>query len=117
MALSNPLRILTVDQDHTVRIALEGELDRATVPKLARELAECDRRRTALVVIDLSGLEFLDAAGFRVLLEFGRRLRDSGRRLRLVNASRQIRRILKVVASMHAADMLDDWLEGPAFEP
>src|SRR4051812_30046883 len=92
------LRLLTVDQDQTVRIALRGELDRSTLELLARELRECDRRRTNIVVVDLAHLEFLDGAAFKLLLDFGRRLRGSGRHLSLVNASPQVRRILAVSA-------------------
>jgi anti-anti-sigma factor len=108
---SRTFRILTVDQGHTARISLQGELDRATLLTLARELLECDRRRTAVVIVDLAGLEFLDGAAFRLLLDFGRRLRREGRHLSLVNASPQVRRILAVTAMVHAADVLDEWLE------
>jgi anti-anti-sigma factor len=108
------LRILTIDQGHTVRIGLNGELDRATLVALARELLDCDRGNANVVVIDLAALGFLDGAAFRMLLDFGRRLRASGRHLSLVNPSPQVRRILEVSAMVHAADVLDEWLEEPA---
>ncbi|MEA2350705.1 MAG: hypothetical protein QOG41_54 [Thermoleophilaceae bacterium] len=117
MTLSSNFRLLTVDQGDTVRIALQGELERATILTLARELEECERRRTAIVVIDLARLEFLDGAAFKLLLEFGRRLRAGGRHLALVNPSRQVRRILEVSAMVHAADVLDEWLEDAHAEP
>lgn len=107
-------RVLAVDNDRTVRIALFGELDRSTLSALARELRECDRRRATVVVIDVSGLDFLDGAAFRLLLGFGRRLRARGSHLSLVNPSPQVRRILEVGAMVHAADVLDEWLEEPA---
>ena len=110
------LRVLTVDEGHTVRVSLFGELDRATLLSLARELAELERGEASVAVIDLAGLEFLDGAAFRLLLEFGRRLRHRGRHLSLVNPSPQLRRILEVGAMVHAADVLDEWLEEPAGE-
>ena len=97
-------------------MSLHGELDRATIVTLGRELADCLRKRTPLVVIDLAGLEFLDGAAFRLLLDFGLRQRDSGRHLSLVNPTRQVRRILTIVSAVHAADVLDEWLEEPVIE-
>ena len=41
------------------------------------------------------------------------RLRSEGRHLSLVNPSVQVRRILTVGAMVHAADVLDEWLEPP----
>jgi anti-anti-sigma factor len=107
-------RVLAVDQGPAVRIALHGELDRSTLVALARELRDCDRRGATVVVIDLSALDFLDGAAFRMLLDFGRRLRARGSHLSLVNPSPQVRRILAVSAMVHAADVLDEWLEEPA---
>jgi anti-anti-sigma factor len=108
------LRILTVDTGTSVRISLFGELDRATVVALGREFSACDRGPATVVVVDLSELDFLDAAAFRLLLDFGRRLRARGRHLSIVNPTAQVRRILEVTAMVHEADVLDEWLEEPA---
>src|SRR5215210_1111138 len=105
------LRILTVDRGEVVRIALSGELDRATLVALARELLECERGPASVVVIDLAALDFLDGAAFGMLLDFGRELRTRGGHLSLVNPAPQVRRILEVTAIVHEADVLDEWLE------
>ncbi|HKP89402.1 MAG TPA: STAS domain-containing protein [Thermoleophilaceae bacterium] len=115
MSLPNrSLRILTAHRGHTVRIAVFGELDRGTLLPLSKELEQCDRGPASVFVIDLAALEFLDGASFRMLLEFGRRLRRRGRHLTLVNPSPQVRRILAVAAMVHEVDVLDEWLEEPA---
>ena len=108
------LRILTVDHGEVVRIALFGDLDRATLVALVRELRECLRGPGSVFVVDLAALEFLDGAAFRMLLDFGRELRAGGRHLSLVNPTPQVRRILEVTAMVHHADVLDEWLEEPA---
>jgi anti-anti-sigma factor len=78
---------------------------------LAHELFECDRRRVSVLVLDLTGLEFIDAAAFRLLLATGRRMRARGRHLSLANPSPEVRRILEVSALVHAADVVDELLE------
>ena len=58
-------------------VHLAGELDIYTVPALRRQLARHDRLETSLVV-DLSGVEFIDSCGLRLrpqaVLEFRRRI-------------------------------------------
>jgi anti-anti-sigma factor len=107
------LRILTIDDGSSVRIAPFGDLDRGTLVALARELLACERGPASVFVVDLAALEFLDGAAFRMLLDFGRRLRATGRHLSLVNPTPQVRRILEVSAMVHEADVLDEWLEEP----
>jgi len=115
MTLPNrSLSILTVDAGDTVRIALFGELDRGTLVALARELRDCDSGSASVFVVDLRELDFLDGAAFRMLVDFGRRLRSRGRHLSLVNPTPQVRRILDVTAMVHEAEVLDEWLEEPA---
>jgi anti-anti-sigma factor len=111
---NHTLRILTVDDGTSVRISLFGELDRGTLVALARELSACERGPASVFVVDLAALEFLDGAAFRMLLDFGRRVRARGRHLSLVNPTPQVRRILEVTAIVHAADVMDEWLEEPA---
>jgi anti-anti-sigma regulatory factor len=41
-------------------------------------------------------------------------VRARGRHLSLVNPTPQVRRILEVTAIVHAADVMDEWLEEPA---
>ena len=112
-APSRTFRVFCVDQGRSARISLHGELDRATLATLAHELGECDRRRVSVVVVDLSNLDFLDGAAFKLFLDYGRTLRHEGRHLSLVNPSIQVRRILTVGAMVHSADVLDEWLDPP----
>jgi anti-sigma B factor antagonist len=64
-------------------VAVTGELDIATVPRLDRALrrAEVD---AALVVLDLRELEFPDSSGAHLLLAADRRIRRAGGRLVVV---------------------------------
>ena len=48
------------------------------------------------VVVDLSELTFIDAAGLRALARTADRLRQEGRRLHLVRPGRHLRRLLRL---------------------
>lgn len=67
-------------------LSLAGELDATTCPGLRRRLqAELPRCRT--LVVDLSGLDFLDVAGARVLAELVRAGSTEGVGIALVGLS------------------------------
>ena len=63
------LRIEVVPDRARVFIALAGELDLATVPALATEIAELRARGFERVVLDLRGLAFMDSTGLGLILE------------------------------------------------
>ena len=62
---------LTVRSDregavHTIQV--EGELDLATAERLERELTRAEATDVLSIVLDLSGLTFIDSTGVRLLL-------------------------------------------------
>jgi anti-anti-sigma factor len=80
------------------RLEVEGTVDLATVGHLRTELlAAVDRAVTegiAVLVVDLAGVDLVDATGLGVLLAAHRRARRGGCTLRLVRPSTQVARML-----------------------
>ena len=66
-------------------LAVRGEVDLATAPALEDALADAIRESDGALVVDLSGVEFLDSSGLKVLLRaralLGTRGPRAGRRL------------------------------------
>jgi|tagenome__1003787_1003787.scaffolds.fasta_scaffold20646955_2 anti-sigma B factor antagonist len=88
------------DEDFTVdvrregehaRVALTGELDIATVPRLAQVMREHDEAAT--VLLDLSALRFLDTSGLRAVIEEDQRATADGRRLQIVRGPAAVQRV------------------------
>jgi anti-sigma B factor antagonist len=91
--------ILDVREDgHRGAQAMEllGELDAASAPALRERLAEVATRGSGPLVIDLSGLDFIDSTGLSVLLNGKRRLSRKGRGFAIVCPPGHVRRILEV---------------------
>ena len=78
------------------RLQLRGELDLTTAPQLARLLDLLRRDGHRQITLDLSGLEFLCAAGLAVLLRADQALRAVGGRLMLTRPTRLARRVLAI---------------------
>jgi anti-sigma B factor antagonist len=78
------------------RLTLVGELDLATVPVLARAFDDLFGDDAAqMIVVDLTELEFMDSTGIHLLLKMAAACED-GDRLRVVNGSRAVVRVLDV---------------------
>ncbi len=78
---SGPLQVSeSRDGDGVLRIALEGQLDLVRVDEVASRLRQLrsERRRVRL---DLSGVDFIDSSGVRMLVVAVRNGRWSGYRL------------------------------------
>jgi anti-anti-sigma factor len=78
-------------------VAPSGELDIATVELLERALLEVERADSARIVLDLSGLSFIDSTGLRLLLDVNERCGGAADRLRVIAGSPAVERLLDIV--------------------
>jgi anti-sigma B factor antagonist len=104
---SMALTFTTEQVDPVTVLAVTGEVDLDTADALRDQVAEVLRDRPSELVLDLSGVGFLDSSGLGALLEVQRRLTDEGGYLRLVIASRHVRRVIDVTGMEHVLDIYD----------
>jgi anti-sigma B factor antagonist len=81
------------DATHVV-VAVAGEVDMATAPKLAGALrmhTDCD------VTVDLSAVTFLDSTGFAVLIHAYDALRQTGHTLRTTGEAEIVLTAMRIV--------------------
>ncbi|MEU0599570.1 anti-sigma factor antagonist [Streptomyces sp. NPDC006393] len=77
-------------------LELHGEIDIAAAVEIIPYLDRITARPGARVVIDLSGIDFFDCSGLRLLYRARARLLDAGGELRLVCTHPLTLRVLKV---------------------
>ena len=83
------------DKADTARIALFGEIDMANADEVEQQILGAIGNQLTAVTIDLSGLEYIDSAGLRVLFTLGSRLDVLQITLRLVvPTGSSIRRVI-----------------------
>lgn len=78
-------------------VRLVGEAD-VTTPALAEVLAAEAAKKPRLLLVDLSGLTFIDSAALNQIVQAHRKLRSDGCQLALVGPSRAVARILQLSA-------------------
>ncbi|MDI2127846.1 STAS domain-containing protein [Yinghuangia seranimata] len=75
---------------------LRGEVDIAVVNRCAPRLDELVARPHGLVVVDLSGVSFLDCAGLRMLIRIRSGTQVHGDRLAVVCAEPRVLRLFRL---------------------
>jgi anti-sigma B factor antagonist len=80
----------------TVVLVVSGEADLHVAPELRSVIMNVVDRRVASLVIDLSGVSFIDSTTLGVLLAASRRMKAAGGDLRVVIARREIRSVFEL---------------------
>ena len=105
------LDLTTRHEARATVVAVSGELDALTAPKLATHLDDVIRRHQGDVVIDLSDAEFIDSLGLHTLLNAQRRLARGSRALTVVCGEGPVRAAI-ALARLEDALGLDSSLDG-----
>lgn len=96
--MTNPLRLGIDVRQVSGRPVLfvTGEIDIYTAPLFKQSVVNLVSEGTNNVVIDLSGVTFMDSSGFGTLLGATRRLRPGGGGLHLAGPNSTIQRMLRL---------------------
>lgn len=98
-----------------VRIGLAGELDLSTADEVEEELESAEALGPAVLMLDLSGLSFLDSTGLRLVLAADDRARRDGRRLVLVRGPDPVHRVFRIALLEERLDFVEPgWTPGDA---
>ena len=88
--------------DDSIMVAVGGEVDVCTEGLLRDALLSIMREGGPKLLLDISGVSFMDCAGLRVLLTIRRRAELRGGFMRLTAVSRPVRRIIELTDAHEA---------------
>jgi anti-anti-sigma factor len=77
-------------------LVVSGELDIATVDQLATEARTALDSATSVLVLDFSGVTFVDSTGLGALVRIRNEAERHGKRVDLVGVRREVRRVLEL---------------------
>jgi anti-anti-sigma factor len=100
---SGEFRADSSSDGNEIHVVLHGELDLAGVEHAEHALRRAERDGR-VIVVDLSGLTFMDAAGLRVMLAANERL---GSRLTFRGCTPQVRRLLELTGTDGDLQLVD----------
>lgn len=84
-------------EGHTV-VELRGELDLSNAQALRDRLLEIAGREPVSLILDLSGLTFMDSTGISVLVAAERRALELGGALSLAGPQKVVARVLRITS-------------------
>ena len=90
------LRLEISEGAQSARIALYGEFDIASAADASRALQELLSRDLDAVIVDLSGLDFIDSTGVKFLVDGRETALARGVKLSLVHGGDPVKRVLTV---------------------
>jgi anti-anti-sigma factor len=93
-----PERVTIVDRGNVVIAGLTGDIDILNIGDLYAAVTRGMTNTAAGLIVDLSGVGYLDSAGVRFLFDLGKRLRRHRQELRIVAPDHTaVRRVLEIV--------------------
>jgi anti-sigma B factor antagonist len=102
MAISNLLQVTAEPLEGGIMVRAAGEIDVATVDLLRRQL-DTAREESASVLLDLSGVTFIDSTGLQLLLDASLDSAACDWAFSIVRPSRVVQRLIEVSGT---ADLL-----------
>jgi len=90
------LAIVTRSEADALILALSGELDLDSSSLLEQEIEAGAANGSPHLVIDLSGLEFIDSSGLRTLLRAHERARERDLRFSLIRGGPTVHRVFEL---------------------
>jgi len=91
-----------------VSVVITGELDLSTLPDAERQVAAAERAEPSVLIIDLSGLTFVDSSGVRPVLMAQDRARSAGRRLAVKLGEGPAVRVFQTLGLTAKLDLVPD---------
>lgn len=79
--------VLVTEREGTPVVAVSGEVDLHSVPQFRSAMQDAESKRdaeNALILVDLSEVDFMDSSGIGVLIAHHRELEEAGGGLRIV---------------------------------
>jgi anti-anti-sigma factor len=101
-----PFSVTVAENADGVTVTFKGELDLSGVD-VARNALERAGESEGMIVLDLSGLSFIDSTGLEVILRAARRAEESGRRLVVKRPAPYVRRLFELTAIDQSLDIVD----------
>jgi len=93
------LRVSVSGGDSYIVVALAGESDVYTYAQLRGALEAEAGKGSALLIVDLAGLEFMDSTGVQVLLDIRVLMNEHGGKLVLARPQNTVARVLNLVGA------------------
>jgi anti-sigma B factor antagonist len=100
------IEIGTTTRGPATVLAVNGDIDISTAPRLLEALAELDGQAREALVLDLTGVSFLDSSALGALVGAQKEIAAAGGRLTVVCADPKVLRIFSITRLTEVIDVV-----------
>ncbi|TMW70182.1 STAS domain-containing protein [Alteribacter natronophilus] len=86
-------------------VSLSGEIDVYTVPKLKEELLPLTEEQNKNIIVDLSGVHYIDSTGLGVFIGALKSADQSGSHLKITGVNSRVRRLFTITGLDEVIDI------------
>lgn len=90
------MKIITDSDSQGCVLKLAGEIDLCCVPELRAALEGEAAMHSAMLIVDLSDVSFIDSSGLSALIACWRKMREQGRKLAVVGAQGEVLEVFRL---------------------
>jgi anti-anti-sigma factor len=94
------------EEADSLRLIVAGDLDRQSAWALTAAVIRSEPARASRLILDLQGLEFVDAGGLRAVMDVARRARRLGCRLEIANPPEAVARLFRLTGLDQSLDIV-----------
>ena len=88
---------ISQDQKNDIMIcAIEGEINLNTSPELRKAFEDFVNKNVKKVVVDFSGVPYIDSSGLATLIELFQRLKKINGKLRICDMSEKVKNVFEI---------------------
>jgi anti-anti-sigma factor len=114
IAMSGELDLSMTREGPCAVVSVGGELDPGTAGELTEAALTAMQEIGPSLVLDLSGVTFMDSTGLKVLLAVHQRAQLAGGRLVLAGATRSVKRVVSITGLDETFEARDNVVEAVA---
>ncbi len=102
------MKILTEGHGECTVCKIEGEINLNTSPELRKAFDNFVRNNVKKIVVDFSGVPYVDSSGLATLIELLQRLKKVGGALRICCVPEKVKNVFEITKLHKLFDIFDD---------
>lgn len=92
------LDVELIEEDTIKRLALSGEIDAYTAPKLKEALLPLTKQEHAEIIVDLENVKYMDSTGLGVFISALKSSKEHSSSFKLVNLQERVERLFRITS-------------------
>lgn len=101
------INVQTSEKNNIAFLEIKGDVDMSSSPEMQKQLAVCFRKNKTAVIVDLSGVSYMDSSGIAVLVEGLQWGHNHKKKFRLTGLTPSVKDIFEIAHLLKVFEIYD----------